>query len=707
MRAIFIKEFRQGRPLLVFSLLTGLLLPLLYAVLLRADPFYRVHRDIIDGAFHYLCLVVPPIIAFFAGCGLFAGEVDWGTAPLLFGLPVSRRRIWAAKVLAGLALTAVGSAVSLALVRLFLPSVFRVAPFSAYVPDLVLWTAFAFAVAVFCSSIARHANAALALAAILVGALVAGAIALWYYLDAPLLGYTELLDVALWCFATVAALLLGSALVVTRGELLQSRRIWAIAFSTLLVTIGLTVLFVSGAARWLTRYDRSAVEAAYASVDSPGSRFARLVTVAARIPWAREFGSGWMPTSESLRVMSYTATGESHRRNYGIILDLETGEEALVRRIGSDGSPSFHAAISADGRRVAVISRPLGLTWGTTSRYRHREEEWTLEVWDLASKKLLYSGILERPYDAYMMSWSPSGKYLVLPLARDPSTLYAMPPDGSSLTKLSPRFESWTWAADDDVIYGLGEDGVLYRAYPDARKSEVVVSLAERLTYRPDSGHSFPDLGHWLWEPSPDGRWLLIGEQFRIETENATDSDRGPHPREYALWAVRTDGSDIRKLGGTRAQKGAFKGRVGSGKWTADGATLYLAVYNEDLKSTNILRWTSSDVSPLPVITGLAGHVRLLARPDTDEIVIWRWRFGGPGKPWYEATEGAVLLLDGERQVRELASRGVTAELATLYYPVGFDTYGRLVLSPRGSELEMPGIRALDLDTGEVRQIYP
>jgi hypothetical protein len=596
-----------------------------------------------------------------------------------------------------LTLTAVGSVVSLALVRMFLPSVFRAGPFSAYLPDLVLWTAFAFAVAVFCSAITRHANAALALAAIVAGALAAGAIALWYYLEAPLLGYTEPLDIALWCFATVPALLLASALVVTRGELFQSRRIWAIAFPTLLITIGLTVLVVSGSARWLTRYDRSHVENVW--VLRAQGRFVEVITLADPIPWVREFREGWMPRPK----WRWDGVEHIHRANYGAILDLDTGKEVLVQRTESHDSPSFRAAVSPDGRLAAVIARSSGLTWGARSSYRHLEREWTLEVWDLESGKRLYADVPEamasRHFDVHRMAWSRSAEYLALPVGDPPATLYVIRPDGSGLTRLSPRFEFWIWAAEDDVIYALDEEGVLYRAYPDGRKSEVVVSLRNSLNYGPRSWR-------WMWEPSPDGRWLLVQERFRVEPEEVEGESVGGRRTEDALWAVSADGSETHQLWAGGPEHAEGRSYIGGPTWTADGDAL-LVEYDGEAKSSSILRWTAGEPSPVTVVSGLAGYLDLLTRPDSGDIVIWRWRRGGPGKPWYQATEGAVLLLDGEGQVRELALRGTTAELATLYRPEGFDTNGGLLLSPRDERAEKPGIHALDLDTGEVRQIYP
>jgi hypothetical protein len=305
-----------------------------------------------------------------------------------------------------------------------------------------------------------------------------------------------------------------------------------------------------------------------------------------------------------------------------------------------------------------------------------------------------------RPFDVYRMTWSPSGKHLALPVGREPSVLYVIRPDGSGLTRLRPRFEHWTWSPNEDVLYGLDGEAVLYRAYLDGRAAEAVSRLAEEL-------NSDPDALRWMWEPSPDGRWLLVHEQFHVEPEDVEGEGVRGRRTERALWAVPTDGSQARELwagGPERAEGMSF---VRSSAWRADGEALYLAVYDGEAKSSSILRWTPGEPSPVTVVSGLAGHLQLLARPNSRDIVIWRWRRGGPGKPWHQATEGAVLLLDGEDQVRELASRGTTAELATLYHPVGFDTNGRLLLSPRDERAEKPGIHALDLDTGEVRQIYP
>ena len=109
MKPLFLKEVRQGRPLLVFSLVVALLLAAGKAVVGRAFPGlgYERYGEInpLSVTVAMVMLATPLLLALFAGAGLFAAEADHGTVPILFALPLSRRRIWLGKVLAGLALT--------------------------------------------------------------------------------------------------------------------------------------------------------------------------------------------------------------------------------------------------------------------------------------------------------------------------------------------------------------------------------------------------------------------------------------------------------------------------------------------------------------------------------------------------------------------------------------------------------------------------
>ena len=82
MRAIFIKELRQGRLLVVFGIALALLIPLLHFVLARS-PLHGRDPEALSRTFGWLIFILPPIIALFAGSKLFSSEVDRDTLPLL------------------------------------------------------------------------------------------------------------------------------------------------------------------------------------------------------------------------------------------------------------------------------------------------------------------------------------------------------------------------------------------------------------------------------------------------------------------------------------------------------------------------------------------------------------------------------------------------------------------------------------------------
>ena len=225
MRALFLKEFNQGRPLLVFAVVLAVLLPPGYAVVARA--LFRLDAGyepmLVQFFFGFVMLLAPLIIALLASSGIFSSEVAAGTTPLLFALPLSRRRIWAAMALAALPLIAAGTIILLGLDRLLLPSAFRLLPLRAYLPDIICFTLFYLSVGIFCSSLTRSVTAALAVSILLAAALTFGAT--WFILSfgAFLLGLPTL-NVALWCLLTSPALLLSSLLPITRGELLTAPR---------------------------------------------------------------------------------------------------------------------------------------------------------------------------------------------------------------------------------------------------------------------------------------------------------------------------------------------------------------------------------------------------------------------------------------------------------------------------------------------------
>jgi hypothetical protein len=60
-------------------------------------------------------------------------------------------------------------------------------------------------------------------------------------------------------------------------------------------------------------------------------------------------------------------------------------------------------------------------------------------------------------------------------------------------------------------------------------------------------------------------------------------------------------------------------------------------------------------------------------------------------------------LLDDKGNARHFPSREATDEFARRHLPVGFDDRGRLLVQSQ----EKASITAIDLDTGEMQQIYP
>ena len=109
MKALFLKEFKQGRPLLLFAVALAVLIAIGRALIARSNPYYLRNADELNRGVGAVLLCIPALLALFAGSGLFAAEVDRGTMPVLLALPLSRRRIWLTKGLAGMALASTAS----------------------------------------------------------------------------------------------------------------------------------------------------------------------------------------------------------------------------------------------------------------------------------------------------------------------------------------------------------------------------------------------------------------------------------------------------------------------------------------------------------------------------------------------------------------------------------------------------------------------
>jgi len=705
MRSLFLKEFRQGRPLLIFSLVMAVLLPLAYVAADRA--FVRdqyLHADL-PVTFAVVLLIFALAIPVFAGAGLFAGEADHGTVPVLLALPLSRRRIWLAKILGGLALALVGSVILLGLDRLLMPGVWRSLPVSAYLPDLCLSAVFVFASAAFVSAISPYVTAAFAGTLVVAGLLALGLGLMWFYLGALLLGYNPILEVALWCFLAAPALLAGSALAVTRGELLQSRRKVAFAVPALIIGLLLTAVIVSAIGRVATRYSRSHVTSVLSLTGAAGASAMPVLAEGNPVAFERPMADlrGWRRRALDweLGQTGDLERGPLYRSSYGVVLDLHSGRELLTVRQPlsleglSHGQTGPLLAVSGDGRFAAAVVAPAGLTWGARSWPRAEPQ---LRVYDLRKGKCIYADVpapvRERHYVAINdLKWSPRGDYLAFTTsgtesARWPLSLQVMTPDGSSLRELAIRPDStrWAWSPTEDVIYALGPYQ-LDRLPADGRAPQPIWSRRLPIEVSRNTVNwrmSGPEI-------SPDGRWIAFTDSYDVGEE--------PGPRAVthhnAATVVSRDGPESSVIWTAQGQKHV------SMTWSSDARALYLLIgpSGPPYKS-RVFRWRPGEktLSPIgPYLPRPFGTIA--ARPRSQELLVWLY----PG--WRQKATVGPWLMDTRGHVRPFPDAASTVQFANENILLGFDDSGRLITlfgPPRWGV-----VHAVDLDTGQVKRIYP
>jgi ABC-type transport system involved in multi-copper enzyme maturation permease subunit len=758
MRSLILKEFRQGRPLLFFSLVVALLLAAAYAVVGRlyvvelAQDNWMVTGgpSPLNTAFSVLILVLPLVVAIFAGIGLFAGEADHNTVPVLLALPLSRVRIWLGKILGGLGLTAAGTVIIVGLGRLLLSDAYHSLPVSPYLPDLCLALLFVFAVSAFMSSVSSYTIAALVATLIIGGALSLGLGFLWGGFGAPLLGYNPITDLALWGLIAAPALLFASALAIDRGELLQSLRKHAFGIPALLVGLLITLLLVSGIARIATRYSRARVRVIDAWVESPGSSLLAMVARADPVPYQRwQLGKGWTrrPYDWEQGQYGHVVNGPLYRSDYGVLLDLKTGRELLRLRSAFDDN-RFQMAVSPDRRFAAAITGPTGLTWGTRTwtDFPWKDFPEKLEVFDLVSHRRLFwevpAPMVKRTgIHVGDLKWSHSGDYLAFTTissgAGGPyssfSGFYAMKPDGSEVRDLAikpMRWGDWIWSPTENVIYAT-DRGRIYRVTLDGK--------APKAIWTPDAASADAKLLFFRAGLSPDGRWLAIA-QLREETRKIEHiSRRGPgrspstqHPGRWtedrrfvtyaAIRAVRTDGSGSQLLWSALNLPGDWDLSLSSHvAWSPDGKVLHFLL-RPSAKQAQLLRWRPDEPTLTPVASDLRyATATLTALPESGGVMVYPVRgwgerrsaggaeVGVPGHEYPErvrlpAASGPAIVTDDGR-VRPFPSATDAVKFADANDFVTIDAGGRLITLAGPSDRQR--IQATDLKTGRSERIYP
>jgi len=115
-RALLWKEMRMQRPVLLSGVAFAALAPLLVLALLSTEGRYAVF-DIVRSLPTALAALWP-FLAVAAGAITFATEAEDGTAGFLLSRPVTRVRVWCAKVGAAAATLALTGLLSLAVIRI-------------------------------------------------------------------------------------------------------------------------------------------------------------------------------------------------------------------------------------------------------------------------------------------------------------------------------------------------------------------------------------------------------------------------------------------------------------------------------------------------------------------------------------------------------------------------------------------------------------
>ncbi|UCC69370.1 MAG: ABC transporter permease subunit [Armatimonadota bacterium] len=694
MRALFLKEFTQARLLLLCGPLLGGLTVVLWLLLAGVALLPQLESETIDVFWGAVCYVMPPVIALFAGAGLFSGELERGTLPVLLALPLSRRHIWLAKVLAGLAIAASAAALLLLINAVFMPPEWQGVKFTLFLPDIVLWCGFAFAVALLCSTLCTHTISALLVSVLLCLALLAGAAYLVGGLGGNLLGYDPFLDLSLWMFAAVPALLAASFMGFSRGDLLQSWRKWAFALPALVIVLAAVCFPMIGLARWLTRYDRARVERLDDISYAQASPVIALTALSSPIAIQRDYERGW-------------GAGEgSYRSRTLVLVDLNTGADILTRRGGGQ------AAFSPDGRLAAMLLDPVPITWGgRPSAVR------PLEVWDLQQRRLLYRDHPGASYEGagpasptsdgrYLFGltgaaeWSPDASWLtVRGRSSGDEVLLLMHPDGSEqrLVALlagglgsifSYVGRSWDWSPESDALYTLDPNGRLMRHSLAAGGSQTV--------WDPGALHLASQrrtAASGVISVSPDGRSIAVAlislpdRYTRMELESGFRRARIEREAVLLVFVVSADGSGRLLI---RQIPAPANLRDLSFTWSPDGRRLYFVDPRAD--SRTLLQWSEAAGEATPVPLNLRpGWPQLVPVPEMGGVMIW-----DVGRLWLANDGGEVIAFPNER---------VRATVAD-YYPMGLDNRGRLIVRTFWAD-EPQIIAAVDLHTGESTPIYP
>ena len=707
MKAVFLKEWRQAYLILWLGLVLAAFIPVLYLILvLTHDPTWTQRRDM-NGLVGWFFFLYPFGVAVVAGANAFAPEIERGTLPLLLSLPLSRRRIWLAKLLATFTIGLTTFSLTFIPNYLILRPAFEEVHYSLYAPDRAIWSFITFLCAFLLSTLLRRTVSAILGGLVLTAGLFAIIGLAMVLLGAMLVGYCPLLDTSLWALILSPGLLAASYLAFTRGGLLTSGRKWMLASIGFVVTALITGLPTIGVTRWLVRYDRDRVAMAWTAEISADGSVAVVVAQGGPVPLERK--DKWVGTEG---VADYRST-------HTVCVDTTTGRELVVLPV------SAGAVLSPDGGRALLAFGARPLTWIDSPGHAR-----SIELWDLRPPRLLYRSHLwtfwrqARPPIGEVV-WSPSGEWLALP---DPRHDLASGVEGeadapqvavvrveetgvptSSHAEGMVLSDAYCWGRgpNGNAFYALRRGCRLVRHDLETGREKLIWDGAAQ-GYLPEDRH----VPHAVLRPSPDGKWIALNLSTYAtysddQAARGAARDSGPRLLTFLL-LIAADGSSWRPL-----QDGALEDGGGlwpedrggvSITWAADGHTLYVLGHRSGASGVNSIAVWQTD-EERAVVTHLPeefqrGGLRsdcLHPLPDSDRVLlVWRDAAG------YIRADGTYEALP-ESVARMLTHRATV---------LGFDPRGRLLLNKWGEDVDGKSgepfhLAACDLRTGRVERIYP